>query len=907
MTETADRTAPAYALLTDGRTVEIRSAGPGDHEQVLRLYDRMSAEYRRMRFLGTSRTGAAEAAERDCAPRRPGHRALLARHEGTVVGVAGYETGEDRGSAEIALAVADDFHRVGVGTLLVEHLVHAARAEGITAFTADALVANHAVLEVFTDLGLPVARRFAGSDVHCTIALDAGSDADERYLDAVAERGSSADAASLRALLRPASIAVVGAGTKPGSVGRAVLVNLRRAGFTGRLYAVNPHAHSIVRTPCYPSVADLPHPPELAVLAVPADAVPEVAEQCGRTGVRALVVLTSGLGARQTAALMAAVRRYGMRLVGPNCLGVANTDETARLDATFAAHRPLPGSAGVAVQSGGVGIALLSGLARLGIGVSSFVSLGDKYDVSGNDLLQWWEGDGVTDLAVLHVESFGNPRAFSRTARRVARRMPVLTVDAGRSQAGRRAAASHTAAAATPTMTRQALFAQAGITATTTVAELLDTAALLHAQPLPSGTRVAVISNAGGATVLAADACAEAGLSVPELPAGLTAALAAVLPEGASVANPVDATAAVDSDALRACVELISGHGCVDAVLVALVPTALTEATGDDLLRALAPLEEPSDRPDWRRRPMAAVLLDQAESVRLLRTGGDTAVPAYADPRSAARALAHAAARSRWLRRPPGTVPAPTGTDPAAARALVDAYLATYPEGGWLDPARCATLLDAYGIRQQPWAWCEDEQAAVEAAARLAAPGGRVALKAYWPGLLHKSDQGAVLLDLAGDDAVRAAHRDLAARFGDVMTGVLVQPMAGRGTELVAGVVQDEVFGPLVLFGLGGTATELLADHAGRLAPLTDQDVHDLIVSPRCAPLLFGYRGGPTADLESLEQLLLRLSTMACDLPELAEADINPLLARRDGATALDARIHLLPRRAHDPYLRRLR
>ncbi|MDX6313084.1 MAG: hypothetical protein QOF44_2548, partial [Streptomyces sp.] len=863
-----------HALLADGRTVEIRPARPEDHHQAERLYEDMSAENLRLRFFGVSRLSGRTAADRLCALPQPGHCALIAAFGGRIVGVAEYETGADPASAEIALAVADDFHHCGVGTLLLEHLVHAARQDDITAFTADALADNHLIHKVFADLGLNTARHFDGTEVRCTIRLDP----DEHYLAAVDERGRTADTASLRPLLRPRSIAVVGAGTKPGSVGRAVLKNIHRAGFTGRLYAVNPHAHAIESTPCFPAVTALPHPPDLAVLAVPAHAVPETAEQCGKTGVHALVVLASGLDADQAAALLTTCRRYGMRLVGPNCLGIANTEEPVRLDATFAAHRPLPGTAGVAVQSGGVGIALLGGLSRLGIGVSTFVSLGDKYDVSGNDLLQWWEDDGTTDLALLHLESFGNPRAFSRTARRVARRMPVLTVDAGRSAAGRRAAASHTAAAATPTMTRQALFTQAGVIATRTIGELLDTAALLHSQPLPAGTRVAVVSNAGGAAVLAADACAEAGLTVPELPAGLVTELLGLLPAGASATNPVDATAAVNTEALRDCVDRLCGHGAVDAVLVALVPTALAEATGDDPLQALT-----HATPERRPRTVAVVLLDQAERVRLLHTTGGGSVPAYADPQDAAHALAHAAARADWLAQPPGTVPEPAGTDTAGAHALVDAFLAANPEGGWLDPRTCADLLDRYAIPRLPQAWAETEQEAVDAAARLAEPTGRVVLKAYWPGLLHKSDQAAVLLDLEGAAQVRAAYRDLSARFGDVMTGVLVQPMAKRGTELVAGVVQDEVFGPLVLFGLGGTATEILADHAARLAPLTDRDVHDLITAPRCAPLLFGHRGAGPVDLAGLEQLLLRLSKLATDLPQLAEADLNPVIARPDG------------------------
>ncbi|MCX4904034.1 bifunctional GNAT family N-acetyltransferase/acetate--CoA ligase family protein [Streptomyces sp. NBC_00878] len=897
MTQTARPTRETHALLADGSTVEIRSARPDDHLQVLRLYDSMSAENQRLRFFGASRLAGRQAADRLCAGPEPGYHGLVALLEDRVVGVAEYRTSADPAAAEIGVAVADGLHHRGVGTLLLEHLVTTARTAGLTAFTAATLADNHEMMRVFTDLGLHTERRRDHDEIYSLVRLDQG----ERYLAAVDERGRVADTASLRPLLRPRSIAVVGAGTKPGSVGRAVLRNIRRAEFTGRLMAVNPHADTVERTPCYPAVASLPQPPELAVLAVPAHAVPQVAEECGKTGVRALVVLTAGLDADQAAALLAAARRYGMRLVGPNCLGIAATEEAVRLDATFAAHRPLPGTAGVAVQSGGVGIALLGGLTRLGIGVSSFVSLGDKYDVSGNDLLQWWESDGTTDLALLHLESFGSPRAFSRTARRVARRMPVLTVDAGRSDAGRRAAASHTAAAATPTVTRQALFTQAGVIATRSIGELLETAALLHSQPLPTGSRVAVVSNAGGAGVLAADACTDAGLTVPELPADLVGELHDLLPAGASVTNPIDATAAVNGKALRACVDRLAAHGAVDAVLVALVPTALMAATGDDPVRALT-----GPVPAHWTRPVAVVLLDQAESVRLLHTR-DGALPAYADPQAAARALAHAAARSRWLARPPGTVPELSDLDTVGARAQVDAFLMANPDGGWLDPRGCAELLDRYHIPQLPWAWAEDEQAAVDAAARLAGPRGRVVLKAYWPGLVHKTDQGAVLLDLEGEEQVRAAHRDLVSRFGEVMTGVLVQPMAGRGTELVAGVVQDEVFGPLVLFGLGGTATEVLADHAARLAPLTDRDVKDLITAPRCAPLLFGHRGSGAVDVAGLEQLLLRLSRLACDLPQLAEADLNPVVARPDGATALDVRIRLLPRSPHDPYLRRLR
>ncbi|MEU5536178.1 GNAT family N-acetyltransferase [Streptomyces sp. NPDC020362] len=888
---------PVHALLADGTTVRIRQAGPTDREAVQRLYQEMSPQNLRLRFFSANAASARRAADRVAGGDRPGYRALAAEYDGRLLGLAEYEVLPDGGTADVSVAVADGWHRRGVATLLLEHLAHAARTVGVTAFSADALAENRDVLKVFHDLGLRVTRHFDGPQVHCTVELTQ----DETYLSAVESRGRLAGIASLRPLLRPGTVAVIGAGRTPGSVGRAILRNIHNGSCTARLYAVHPEADSIAGVHACRSVADLPQVPDLAVIAVPAAAVAEVAEECGRAGVRALVVVSAGLDAHRSAALMDACRRHGMRLVGPNCLGLANTDTGVHLDATFADRHPGPGTAGVAVQSGGVGIALLDGLARLGIGVSTFVSLGDKYDVSGNDMLQWWESDGHTELALLHLESFGNPRAFSRTARRVARSMPVLTVDAGRSEAGRRAAASHTAAAATPTMTRQALFTQAGITATRTIGELLGTAALLHAQPLPHGTKVAVVSNAGGAGVLAADACVDAGLVVPRLAADLVDDLRALLPDGATAGNPVDVTAAVGEEQLRACIGLLARHGTVDAVLVSLVPTAVATATGEDLVRAATSAPAPL------ARPVVAVLPAQAARVELLPTTGGGTLPAYSDAEDAARALAHAAARADWLARLPGAVPELPDVGTGHARDLAAAFLDDNPDGGWLDPQATAMLLGCYGIPQIPWAWARDEDEAVAAADRLAGPDGRVVMKAYWPGLLHKSEQHALHLDLQNTSQVRAAHRDLVTRFGDRMTAVVVQPLAERGTELFAGVVQDEVFGPLVVFGLGGTATELLADHAARLAPLTDLDVHDLLTSPRCSPLLFGYAGSPAADLGGLEQLLHRVSRMASDLPELAEADLNPVLAGPRGTTTLDARVRLVPRRPHDPYLRRLR
>ncbi|MFD8749648.1 GNAT family N-acetyltransferase [Kitasatospora sp. NPDC059577] len=889
----------AEALLADGTTVGIRPFAPDDRRAVLDLHAAgMSEESRRMRFFGVSRNAPAQAAARLCGAPRAGLLAFGAWAGEELIGEADCELLDDPPrTAELALAVADRWHHRGVATLLLEHLVHAARAAGVRFFEADTLSGNRAVHRVFADLGLPVERRYAQGEVRLRVPLDEG---DERYRAAVDERGRRADVASLTALLRPASVAVVGASRREGSVGRSVLAKIRKGGFTGALWAVNPHAAEIDGRLAYPDVAALPAVPDLVVLAVPADAVPGVAEECGAAGVRALAVLTSGLGPQEARRLMRACRRHSMRLVGPNSLGLAQTDPAVRLDAEFGGAFPRPGTAGVAVQSGGVGIALLQRLAWLGIGVSSFVSLGDKYDVSGNDLLQWWESDGRTDLALLHLESFGSPRAFGRTARRVTRTVPVLTVDAGRSTAGRRGAASHTAAAATPTVTREALFRQAGITAVRSIDELVEAAALLHAQPLPAPRgAVAVVSNAGGIGILAADACAEAGLELPELPAGL----ATFLPPGASVRNPVDTTAAVGPVELALFLRELERVEAVDAILVCLVPTALGAVPDQDPARAL--LEGPARR----AVPIAAVLLDQQVPVRHRTCADGGLLPAYSDSVAAARALAHARDRARRLAEPqPVPVDVP-GCDRPTARSLVDGFLTAHPGGGWLDPLTTADLLDAYGLPLVTSVWARDEHAAVAAATELRRHGhdGRTALKAYWPDQVHKSALGAVRTGLATDDEVRCAYREFAERFGAELAGAVVQPMAAPGVELLAGVVQDQVFGPLVVLGMGGTAAEVLADRAARLAPLCERDLTTMVTELRSAPLLSGTGGAPPVDLAAVRSVLARLSRLAEDFPELVETDLNPVIARRNGAVCVDARVRLERRPSFDPYLRRLR
>jgi acyl-CoA synthetase (NDP forming)/GNAT superfamily N-acetyltransferase len=883
---------PIFALLIDGTIVEIRSASPADIDEVRRLHAELSEDSLRMRFFGITKQAGEASAQRICAPPRLGYAALVAVLNGKIIGIAEYTCGEDMSEGEVAFVVDESYHRRGVGTLLLEHLAALAMRNGLTRFVAYVLSDNYDMRRVFADAGLNVTSRYEDGTSCLVVSLVES----ERYLQAVGDRERRADVESLRPLLQPRSVVVIGASRRKGSVGRAVFDNIRQFGFAGSIYAVNAAAgpdERIGEAPACRSVGELPEAPDLAVIAVPASQVAEVARDCATRGIRAVVVITSALDEATGEALLTTCRRHGMRLVGPNCFGIAATQPDVHLNATFGGTDPLPGRAGVIVQSGGVGIALLEHLSRLGVGISTLVSVGDKYDVSGNDLLQWWASDGQTEMAILYLESFGNPRKFGRLARQLARRMPVLTVAAGRSEAGQRAAASHTAAAATPAAAREALFTQAGVIATRGLEDLTATAALLAHQPLPRGDSVAIVSNAGGAGVLAADACADVGLTVAPLPAEVQADLRDVLAAAASVANPVDTTAAVSTTALRAVLDRIAASEAVDAVMVLIAPTAL-----GNLRPAI------TNTPDLHGKPLLAVQLAQAEAVVALRCGPRGIVPSFVDAGLAARALGHAQRYARWREQPAGAVIHPGDVDTDRARGLVQAFLAEHPKGGWLDPERSAQLLESYRIPLVPQTLA---RSADEAVALAGAFGRPVALKAYWPELVHKTDVGAVRLSLTSEEAVRQAYEEMAERFSDKLAGVVVQPMAEAGIELLAGISHDDVFGPMVVLGLGGVETDVFAERAARLTPLTEADVTEMLTSTKLGSLLAPHRGRPGVDQRALTELLGRISQLADDLPQLVEADFNPVIARPDGFIVVDARIRLVRREAPTPFLRRLR
>ncbi|MCS7484739.1 GNAT family N-acetyltransferase [Umezawaea endophytica] len=867
---------PDRALLTDGTVVAVRELGAGDVGALLVLHESLPLEDRYLRFFTTSPRQLEDFVSRMATPDDPNHVTVGAFRDGRLLGAASYIVLDVPTQAEVALVVSHAEQAHGVGTLLLERLCSLAVRRGLRRFVADVMTINSRMLHVFTNMGL-VWTVTADSDV---VHVDLGLEPVDTYLDAVADRELTAEVQSLRAVLKPTSIVVIGASRKETGVGNALLRNLVAGDFAGDLYAVNPHATSVAGVACYASIAEVPDVPELAVLCVPADKVPAAAEQCGRRGVKALVVITAGVTEHPELArgLMTAVCEHGMRVVGPNCLGVSSGEPGVSMNATFARTRTNTGDVGVVTQSGGIAIAVVERLRRIGLGTSNLVSTGDKYDVSGNDLLLWWERDEHTRAVVLYLESFGNPRKFARLARRVARRKPVLAIRSASSEAGQRAAASHTAATATPAITRDALFRQAGITAVDGVAELVDVLAALHGQPLPDGRSVAVLSNAGGLGVLAADACVHNGLEVAELSSATIAALRALLPATASTRNPVDTTAVVDERTFARCLDAVAADPGVDAVIVVTVPTAL-----GDPASGVHPVEG---------KPVLAV---DAGQVAAVESGP---VPSYTDPAQAAAVLARLAERAGWLARPAGGDEL-DGIDLDRARAVVARHLEDDHGDGWLAPDQVVELLSAFGLPVLGGVVTTTAEATASAQRGFGCP---VVLKAIAVDLLHKSKGGGVVLDLETPEAAADAFSRFRALFGDRLRGAFVQPMAGRGRELLVGVVNDQEFGPLVVTGLGGIDTDLVDDRAAALAPLSAADADDLLHGFRAAEEVFlDVAEAPVRDV------LLRVAKLAELVPEIAELDLNPVIATDERCQVVDARVRIEPASPVDPYLRGLR
>jgi acetate---CoA ligase (ADP-forming) len=857
-------------ILKDGGTLRLRPPSVGDEDAVLQFLQGLSDRSLYLRFHGI-RTVDPALAESLLDPDWVETGALAGWLGDRVVGIANYVRLRDPSSAEAAFVVADAEQGRGIGTRLLEQLAERAATTGVTRFVAEVMAENRAMLSVFTGAGFDVVRELDRGEVEVSFPIGAT----EAFQARVEERDHVAVAASLRPFFEPASVAVIGASRRRGSIGGELFRNVLEADFAGAAYPVNRGGEPVAGVRGYGSISEIPDDVDLAVICVPGTLVLEAAEEALAKGVRALCVISSGFaetgaaGVERQEQLLALVRSHGARLLGPNCLGIASSKP--QLNATFAPRALPPGRIGFSSQSGALGLALLEQGA--GLGFSAFVSIGNKADVSSNDLLEWWEDDPETDVVLLYLESFGNPRKFARLSRRVARRKPILALKAGATAAGARAASSHTAALAGSEAAVNALFHQAGVLRARTLEELADVAGLLSSQPLPRGRRVGVLTNAGGLGILCADACEAAGLELAEPTHNTQDKLRELLPGDASVANPVDMLGSATGATYEQVIPLLLADPRLDALIALFVPPVVAGApeVAAAIRRAVAAAHTD-------KTVLAAVISAEGTPLELLESD----IASFAYPESAARALGLAADRAEWLRRPAGTVPELEGIDRAAAQSVVEAA-----GEGWLDPAQTRALLDAYGVPLVAERTAASAEEAVAAAAEVGYP---VVVKTAAPGA-HKTETGGIALDLQDEAQVREAVERIGAP-------VIVQQYLAGGTELLAGVVQDPVFGPLVAFGPGGVFAELMGDATFRIAPLTDVDAEELVTTGKAGRLVAGFRGAPPADTVALEDLVHRLGRLAEDFGEVAELDLNPVIAGRDGCVAVDARVRLESRQA---------
>jgi acyl-CoA synthetase (NDP forming)/GNAT superfamily N-acetyltransferase len=873
----------SHSLLADGTAALIRPYTQADAAELERFSDALSAESRRLRFHGSV------AADRGATLLGGiGSRPYVAFRGTTMIGVSCYVPLVEPAMAEMAVAVADAEHGRGVGTVLFEAMAAAARAEGITRMLALVLSENRAMAQVLDDLGFQVSRHASGGAIEFTVDL-----ADTAGNVAAADRRThAATTASLAPLMRPSSIAVVGASRRPNSVGGHLIANLVATFDAGALYAINPSAARVGGVDSFPSATALPETIDLAVIAVAAAAVPAAVADCLAGGARAILVLSAGFAetGREGAALQREVvelcRAHGARLVGPNCLGVRISAPEGAFDATFAGTRLPPGRVALVSQSGAVGIVLLEDAAATGLGIGAFVSTGNGADVAAVDLLEWFEDDERIGLVALYVETFGDPRRFARVARRLSAVKPLVILKAGRTVAGQRAAASHTAAIAAREDVTEALFRQAGIVRVDTLENLLDATRVLDACGVPAGGRLGIVTNAGGLGILAADAAAAAGLELPGLGTETVASLRRVLSPDASAGNPTDVLPSASPEAYAEAVGLVHDDPAIDIVCAMHVPAL--DQTSDAMGYAIRRARDlrPSGKPI-----IACLVAASGEPPTLNPPGSRGRIPLVTFPERAVLALGHAARIAAYRRRrrgdPPGAI-----VDLAAAHERIAST-----GSGWLGPAEGFALLEACGIPVIRSRVVATRDAAVAAADEIGLP---VAVKLASRTILHKSDAGGVQLGVGSADAVGRAFdaiRGAAVEIGgdEAFEGVVVQATCPPGRECLIGAVQDPTFGPLVAFGFGGVDAELYADTGFRIAPLTDVDAEELLRERRGSPQLDGYRGRPAADVDALRDIILRISALVDGLPAIAELDINPVVAGPpgSGAVALDVRVRI--------------
>ena len=875
-------------VLRDGTTLRLRPLNPDDGAALHRFLDALSPDSVYFRFFNPRPAQAA--IDRLLSADGDNEFALIAECGGAIVALAQYTRMSGQpAAAEAAFLVADAMQGRGVGTRLLEQLADHARPRGILRFYAWVMSANHRMLQVFVDSGFTVQSKSDQGVMEVVLSLEQT----DMFTTRSAARASVAARASLRPFFEPESVAVVGANRERGTVGAEIVNNLRTTGYRGRIVPVHPVAKEIQGLPAFGRLTDIPEDIDLAIVVVPAARVLDVARDAAAKHVKALVVISAGFseigveGRAREAELLGIVRDAGMRMIGPNCMGLLNADPGVLLNATFSPVFPPAGRVAFSTQSGALGLAILEYARRVNLGISTFASIGNKADVSSNDLIQYWADDPKTAVILLYLESFGNPRKFGQLARVVGRRKPIVAVKAGRSDAGARAASSHTGALAASDTIVSALFKEAGVIRTTTLEEMFDVAMLLDRQPLPEGRRVAILTNAGGPGILAADACEGRGLQVTPLLDHTVAALRAFLPPAAGLQNPVDMLATAPPEHYAQAMQLLLGDPNVDSLLTIFIPPLVTAAA--DVAGAMTTIARTA------RKPVLATFMGVEGAIPMLAP-----IPTYRFPEAAIAALARVTEHAEWRRRPGGQAP-DFAANVAAARAIILEALSR--GAGWLGPVDAQRVLDALGVPAVAMRLVRSEDDAVSQSGELGYP---VALKAFGPAILHKSDAGAVHLDLQGAPEVRAAYQDLVTRLGTRMSGVLVQPMARAGVEMFIGGLQDPSFGPVVFCGSGGVLVELFGDAVCRLCPLTDREAGEMLNDIRGVARLRGHRGKPPADEAALCEALLRVAALLDAAPEIQELDINPINVFERGVAALDARIRVAPT-AMAPRTRRVR
>jgi acetyl coenzyme A synthetase (ADP forming)-like protein len=887
-------------VLRDGTTATVRFAGPADREAMRGFFHNLSPEARRFRFFVAGEAPDAVVDQFCCAP-DPASQITLVACRGTgaderIIAAASYFRITNT-VAEAAFAVGDEFHGKGIATLFLERLAAFASEAGFKKFKASTLADNHAMLDVFRTSGFEV----RSTPTEDTIEVQFSLLPSDRSVAAAELRSRLATAASLRPLFAPTAVAVVGASRDRRSIGRRILELIPASGFTGSMYPVNANATEISGLPAFRSARNLPPGVDLAVIAVPASAVLEVVDDCAAAGVKTLVVVSAGFAEAGPAGralqqqLVEKVRGYGMRMVGPNCMGLLNTNAQVRLNASFSPIFPPTGHIALSSQSGALGLAILGLASARAVGLSQFISVGNKADVSGNDLLEFWESDPQTHVMLLYLESFGNPRRFGRLARRISRSKPIVAIKAGRTRAGSRAAGSHTAALAASDTAVDALFHQSGVIRATTIDEMFDIALCLDSQPLPQGTRVAIVTNAGGPGVLAIDACIGAGLTAAEFSTATCTKLRSFLPSAASVLNPIDIIASSGPDEYRQAIEVAATAGETDALIVIFTPVDTSRS--DDILEAIRDGIRRARTVPGTPKPILACVMTNGMPPAPLSID-DEIVPTYAFPENAARALANVAMYARWRSQPPGLLWDFDDMRVDDARTICQRALAR-ADDGWLTTDEAQAVLNAAALPVAAGAIARTEE---QAAALAAVFGFPVVAKLASRLVQHKTELGAVKLNLANADQVRQAFRDIV-KCGPASSeepGVLIQPMIVDAIETFIGVTEDPAFGPLVGFGLGGTHVEIVGDVRFRMAPLTGADAEELLHDIRGVRLLEGYRGQPPADLAALQNILLRVSRLAEAVAEIVELDLNPVmaLAPGKGCRIVDARIKVAQTRS---------